>query len=447
MAALLLGTMWRGGYFTEPKLVLASLLLLAGSWEIVTAVSLGERRILRSPALWIFTVLTALATASLFWNEAPGRAGLEAALMAGYLAALLVARSQVLRSGGAAAGSLLRWLVYAACFTAVWGIVAYLLRIYPYVVFVDHFLRAGSVFEYSNALSCFQLMALPVTLAFFLTAGKADRPVFAAAAALQIAAVALAFSRLGAAMLLVMLAFFLASAWRRGLAPETFLTMLAGLIMAAAALAFGEAEQGEIGVAVVTLLTVSLYAGQAFAATAKGRPLFNRAFALFAVLGGLTAAVFFAISHRTQVILSSRFIEGLSADRLLPHRQVTWNSAWQAFMDRPAGGWGLGSFYEIFSRYQEAQFTRYAHNVVLQMAVDTGIVGAVLTALFLGYAAALGVWRLFGRFDLMGRALAASALVFIVYNMFDWEWYIPALTAWFMVIVACLEAGERKSGT
>lgn len=438
MSALLLGVLWSGGYFPVPKWTLAWLLLLAGSWELAMAVFFGHREVLRSPALWLFTVFAVLALASRSWTLAPGQTGREAVLVTGYLSALFVARRQIIRSGCQAAGSLLNWLVYSAVFVAAWGIITYLLRVYPYVTFVDLFLRAGSTFEYSNALSCFELMALPVTLALYLKSNRKEKPLFASAAALEIAAVALAFSRLGLVLLTAELIYFLVAARRRGVLMETMLVLVTGFLMAITALVLGEAEHGKTGVAIDAVLAGLLFLGQSYAGTPGSRPLISRGALPVVVLGA--AAALIALSGRAQLIITRRFGEGFSFGRLLPHRQETWAAAYQAFRDRPVKGWGLGAMPEIFSRYQIAQFTKFAHNVVLQMAVDTGIIGAALFSLFLGYAAVLSLRRLLWKPDQAARALAIATLAFIVYNMFDWEWFIPAITTWFMVLLACLEA-------
>lgn len=180
-----------------------------------------------------------------------------------------------------------------------------------------------------------------------------------------------------------------------------------------------------------------------------------RAVAALSAAGGLAAAVLLANrSERMQVILSIRFREGFSLSRLLPHRLDTWQGAVDAYRVRPLTGSGLGSFAQVFAQYTIAVYTKYAHNLIIQTAVDTGIIGVVWLALFLGYVIVLSVWRLVVASHPLARAFAVSSLTFIVYNMFDWEWYVPALTAWFMVGVACLEAmpgegleeGEPETG-
>ncbi|MHB1389755.1 MAG: O-antigen ligase family protein [Thermoleophilia bacterium] len=440
MGGLLLAPLWSGGYFATPKWVLAVIFVTAGGWELSLAVADGRRGLLRSPALWLFAVFTCYAAVSVFWNDTPDGAGREALLLTGYLGVFLVIRSQRLRDRRRTDDILFNWLAYIATFVSGWGIITYLLRASPYASVVEGMLRAGSTFEYSNALSCFGLMSLPVTLALFLDREQRERPLYAMAATLQFAAVSLAFSRLGLVALVAEMIYFLFIAGRRGLFPQTLLIPAIGLLVAMTALVLGEAQQAGMGVMAVAVLIVLAWSGQAYVAGDSRRSFPKRTGVAVALVTVLGAAGLIAASSRARQLLADRFGEGFSADRLLPHRQETWTAAWRAWRDRPVRGWGLDAFAGIFSRYQTAHYTRFAHNLVLQLAVDTGVIGAALIALFLGYVAVLCAWRLLGRGDLMRRALAIGALAFIAYNMFDWEWYVPALTAWFMVAVACLEA-------
>lgn len=440
MGGLLLGTLWSGGYFATPKWVVAGLLVSAGAWELLLAAADGQQQLLWSPALWGFAAFTVWAVASVSWSYLPDGADREAVLMIGYLGAFFVVRSHLVRYGRRASDILLNWLVYVATFVSGWGIVTYLLRVEPYATLVDGFLRAGSTFEYSNALSCFGLMALPVTLALFQGGERQERPLYATAATIQIAAVALTFSRLGLVALAAQMLYFLFTARRRSLFLQTLLIAAGGILMAVAALVLGEAGFGKTAVLTLVALAALSWAGQAYAGTGRRRARLKRIFFAAAAAGGLAAASLIAVSARARQLLGSRFGEGFSAEKMLPHRQETWAAAWRAWQDRPVRGWGLGVFSQIFSGYQTAHFTKFAHNLVLQMAVDTGVIGAGLITLFLGYVVVLCVWSLLVRGDLMTRALAIGALAFIFYNMFDWEWYVPALTVWFMVMAACLEA-------
>jgi len=168
-----------------------------------------------------------------------------------------------------------------------------------------------------------------------------------------------------------------------------------------------------------------------------------------ALLAGLAlvAAVPLAVKNeRMRVVLDTRFRDGMNLSRLLPHRLDTWQCTADAFRSSPVKGSGLGSFPTVFTQHAIAVYTKYAHNLILQAAVDTGVIGASLLVVFLGYVVLRSAWLILpfnNKQDAavlpLTRAFAVASLVFIAYNMFDWEWYVPALTAWFMLGVACTE--------
>jgi O-antigen ligase len=95
---------------------------------------------------------------------------------------------------------------------------------------------------------------------------------------------------------------------------------------------------------------------------------------------------------------------------------------------------------ELYGLFLPSRFSRYVHNTAIQMAADTGIVGGLPFALFLLYAAGVACWRILRSSDLLIKALGIGILIFIFWNMFDFEWYLPAIAAWFMVAVAFVEA-------
>lgn len=460
MGALLLGVIWNGGYFPNSKLVFTSLLLIAGGWELMVIVALGEWRSLRSFSLWVLAALAIFSAASHGWTLNTELTDRETALLFGLLAAILVPRAQALRLGAGTVESLVNWLIYTAGFVSAWGIITYLLRTAPYVELVDDLYRAGSTFQYSNGLSCFALMALPVTLAMHQSGREKDRPLYATAAAIEIASIVVAFSRSGLAALVAILIYFLATSYRRQLLSVTVFTMAAGFLMAATALVMGEADTWPTSLfnflaargwqnLRVGSLAIPLIAAQAAltwivlrqAGTERGGRIFRKAIRGAVGAAAVLAVLLVAVSSRAQEVLETRFIKGFAWSKIFPHRTATWDAAWRAFKDKPVKGWGMGEFYEIFARYETAKPTRFAHNLVLEMAVDTGIIGAVLITAFLIFVAAVALLRLVTRTSLMTRALAIAAMVFIFYNMFDWEWYIPAITAWFMVAVTYIEGG------
>ena len=161
-AVLLVGTLWRGGYFPQQKWPFAIGLLLAGAVELAVFISSGGWRGLRSFGLASLAVFTIYALATRVWSITPADSDRESLLLLGYLATFFVVRGQLLRDGEKVFDTVAQWFVYTASFTAGWGLISFLWRWEPYATRLDNGVRAGSTFEYANALSCFSLMALPV---------------------------------------------------------------------------------------------------------------------------------------------------------------------------------------------------------------------------------------------------------------------------------------------
>lgn len=438
-AALLTGTLWSGAYFVVPKWVLLSMLLAAVAWELIVVRERGERPYLRSPALLMLGLFTAFAAASCLWSVSPADSAREATLLLAYLGVLMVVRGQLARDPSVAS-TIAMWLVYVAAFVSAWGIATYIYRLTPYTIFLDNVYRAGSTFEYSNALSCFMLMALPVAGALMGMAKREDRPLYAAAQALVVAGAVLTLSRLGMILLVLVAIYMIASRWRQGLALISLISIVSGVVAASFAVILS--DWGQESAALATVVTTFIFAwfvprllpdlhgkGQA---AALGSTL---------VAGVALTIILVKLSDRAESILDQRVWRGFTPSRLLPHRLETFEGTVDAFRVRPLAGSGLGTFAEVYRQYAVATYTKFAHNLVLQTAVETGWIGAVLMTVFLIYALSLGALRLLLARNPLGRAFSVSLPVFIAYNMVDWEWYIPSLTAWFMVCLAVAEAG------
>ena len=454
LAALLTGSLWRGAYFPTPTTAfgfpgslftprwsLVALLFTAGAWELVALVRERQAGMLRSPILWLFNAFAVFSGASYFWSSLTTVTIRDFLLLLSLLSVLIVMRGQQLRFPAKAAGMVASWLVYTASFVAAWGIVTYILQLAPYANEVDGIYRAGGTLEYSNGLGCFALMAIPFTAALMRQGNKDDRLLLGAALILLNAAVLLSLSRM-ALMLLVLVSIYLLIANRRS----------TGLVLVFTSLVFG------IGIAAVSMLSAETglpgSVGIVFAAVTLASACYFQSYLLGAgrgkalkisyVVGAallLAAAAGTAATARARNIIDERFGEGFTLERLLPHREDTWAGALDAFRERPVKGWGLGSFPQVYQEFSFTSYTKYAHNLVLQAAVDSGVIGAALIALFLLYVVVLSLLRLVRHAGSLTRAAAITALVFILFNMFDWEWYLPVLAAWFMASTSLLEPG------
>lgn len=124
-----------------------------------------------------------------------------------------------------------------------------------------------------------------------------------------------------------------------------------------------------------------------------------------------------------------------------------WRVALNEFDRHPFDGIGQDNFAAAYlSERRTDQEPRWAHSIELRLLTHTGIVGALLFALFLLAVAlaAAGAWRSDGA----SRAAAAIALlplvVWLVHGSIDWLWEFPALSVPALAFAGTAAAlGER----
>jgi O-antigen ligase len=119
-------------------------------------------------------------------------------------------------------------------------------------------------------------------------------------------------------------------------------------------------------------------------------------------------------------------------------RVGTWNAGLLAARERPLAGWGADQWFEAYSplrteSYFQAPPTRYAHDLFVQSAVELGAVGTLIVLAIVVAVLGLGFRRGHPRSALFWLSLASSA--FLLQNLVDLTWYIPALFClfWFFV--------------
>jgi O-antigen ligase len=129
-------------------------------------------------------------------------------------------------------------------------------------------------------------------------------------------------------------------------------------------------------------------------------------------------------------------------------RLTIWRSAIAASLDHPITGWGLGNFEAAYLRHQAPinmtlrfdRSTPFAHNDLLQLAVEAGWIGA-----------GLGMWALasFVRTvrtrlnDPVIRWSAATVLLYVVAGIFNFTFFLPYNG---FVAAAALGFGLRGAG-
>ena len=137
-----------------------------------------------------------------------------------------------------------------------------------------------------------------------------------------------------------------------------------------------------------------------------------------------------AFTHLQKVDSGVRFTSGGG------NRYDYWRIAWNQFLDHPLDGVGAGNFDRTyFLERRTDEDVRQAHSIELQTLGETGLVGALALAAFLG-AVLAGLWRRAAQARRQGPSAGAGLTVaaggmFIVWlaqTSVDWLHLIPGLT-------------------
>jgi tetratricopeptide (TPR) repeat protein len=115
------------------------------------------------------------------------------------------------------------------------------------------------------------------------------------------------------------------------------------------------------------------------------------------------------------------------------NRYDFWRVALGEFRDSPLAGSGAGNFADAYLRERESpEEPLYPHSLPVMVLSQTGIVGGLLFAGFLG-AALAAAWLGRRRASPLGKAVASTAVVAFAYwalhGSIDWFWEFPGLAA------------------
>ncbi len=210
----------------------------------------------------------------------------------------------------------------------------------------------------------------------------------------------------------VMIRFWIASGFKKILFGLMGLILLAGL-----------AATGGVGAWVCLAITV-------------GFLLYKQKAGLHAglILGLFLLAALFLVWHRG---FHSWTLAAFSM------RLGLWQAAWQLFLQHPLTGWGLGTFGEA---YQSAGFplgtgALFAHNLLFQLLVETGLLGTLL--------AGLAVWSWATRFKWPPRwegwGVLGGVLAVFLFSFIDLPLQMAELVWVFAVVAGRLELREGVS--
>jgi O-Antigen ligase len=133
-------------------------------------------------------------------------------------------------------------------------------------------------------------------------------------------------------------------------------------------------------------------------------------------------------------------------------RYDLWRVAWKEFSSAPAVGVGAGSYpFDYYVERKTVRNTSDPHSLPLKLLAETGIVGALLFAVFLGSLvwAVVAGWRSVPReARITAAAFASGGAVVFGHALVEWLWVIPGLTGIGLLLVALavahLEPGDAR---
>lgn len=257
--------------------------------------------------------------------------------------------------------------------------------------------RVFATFISPNALAGFLLLSLPISLILSETAKDSQKKLFAFILSMLIlSGLLLTFSKAGwviVIVLLLMLVVLLPSGIRRGI-----LTKLV----------------------VLTVLA-----------------------ALFTLVGFLFLPEFKAALAR---LLSQQITLASFKGRI-----DFWESSIKIFMAYPFLGSGLGTFASIFPQFQvSGNYSQHAHNTYLEMFAEVGLIGGFIFILLLGTSWIRSVYSCWRKKDEKDKAITIGLIVgafgFILHNMLDYDWYVPATGLFFWAYLGLSLSLDRKEG-
>ncbi len=420
IAAVGVAVFWDGGFDAGPQWTFAAIAAAAG------LVALAARRL----SAWSAPVVVLLAVAALqalsaAWAIVPPADALRAAALTVGYAALVVAGSTQ------TAHRLAAMIAVAAGVTGVMGLVSASLYSGTFAERIEGGWRPEGPFGYPPSLALVQVFAIPALVTAMVRARLVLAGLAAAGATVASGVLILVANRVSLAFAVVVLGIALAISVRRAL------TALAIALLAVAAVAFHELLGGWTSRFAVAgpgaaVAAVAIVGGLALlwvlARRRLGTTELSRELALRPALA--IAAAIAALA-----LVAGLFSGGaLSARRFDVHQSFThgrtwmWSAAYRTAVERPLYGFGAGSFFQATVSRQpgHGRVTRFAHDLPLEMGVETGIAGFLL-ALALYAVAGRALWRARGSevLWLLGPAVAA----FLLANLVDWPWHLAGVGA------------------
>lgn len=173
----------------------------------------------------------------------------------------------------------------------------------------------------------------------------------------------------------------------------------------------------------------------------RKRTLMSAAYGATAIVAGLFMTLWL-IGPQARQAIDQRLADGFTGDGTLTTRLSLWHDTLPMIRDFPWLGVGLGTWSELFPRYQRSSPTevyfREAHNDFVELLAETGVIGFALLGLFFfrggrmilaSLQAAPAQLRV-----VLAPALAGLAIM-LAHECFDFSLQIPANALLFTVLL------------
>jgi O-antigen ligase len=158
--------------------------------------------------------------------------------------------------------------------------------------------------------------------------------------------------------------------------------------------------------------------------------------------GGLVLLLaFMAVSWLGVRQILERFSSMQSLEVTVGKRATMRHDSWRIFRDHPWSGTGLGTLSIVFPAYEtlyDGRVVNHAHNDYLEMLADTGLIGGVCCACFLGALFYYALKQLLVTDKSFAAALHLSGLVaccgFLVHALVDFNFHMPGNAVLFLIM-------------
>jgi hypothetical protein len=435
-----------GGFFPSGQIAFA--VVSFGAVLAVIALAGWSGDALRVPALWALAGLAIVSALSALWTIGSAGAALRWAAVIASLALLVVAAAIVsARLGSVPVAAVIAALAFGAGLVGLYGAGA---RVEPLAQRHGGQWSPGGPLEYSPALALLEVAALPALMAGMI--GLRDRLAAPAAAGAAVggAILALAGSRVELAIGLAVVAACVLTAPR--LVAFSAISVLAAAALAATAGGAADAVAGSyvrpyvtggdaprlLGLAAIVIGAGGLWLVQRrVLREAESGRRGARALAAVVVAVPLAAALLAA------ALTPDSGPEAEPVSGFAHGRPALWEAAVDAAVDRPVLGFGALTFFEASASYQEPPAVRFAHNLPLESWAEVGIAGALLAVILYAGSAAL-IWK--RRRSPAAWLFGPAVIAFLIANLFDWPWHLPAAAAVFAIALGALAGASLPQG-